>query len=324
MKAFIFGISGQDGAYLARFLLSKGYEVCGGSRDASIGTAGNLHRLGIAGQVKILSTTLSDFRSVLSALDTTAPDEIYNLAGQSSVSLSFDQPVETMQSISLGVQTLLECIRYRRANTRFYNASSSECFGNVGSQRASEETPFYPKSPYGVAKSAAHWQVVNYREAYGLFACNGILFNHESPLRPARFVTRKVIAAVAAIARGSSEKLRLGNTSIQRDWGWAPEYVEAMWRMLQQPTAEDFVIATGETHSLLDFVHTAFRAVGKDPAQHLELDNAMLRPSEILLSLADTAKATRVLQWTAKHKMAGVIDLLLASEMKQAEMDSQA
>ena len=315
MKALIYGVSGQDGSYLAKLLLGKGYEVWGGTRDAFAGSRENLRRLGIADDVRILSTTLTDFRSVLTSLDQAAPDEIYNLAGQSSVSLSFEAPVETLQSISFGVQTLLECVRYRGAKTKFYNASSSECFGNVGQVRAGEETPFRPKSPYGVAKAAAHWQVVNYREAYGLFACNGILFNHESPLRPARFVTRKVIRAVAAIAAGSKEKLRLGNTSIVRDWGWAPEYVDAMWRMLQQPEPRDFVIATGESWSLDAFVQAAFEAAGVDSGGYLETDKGMLRPSEIEYSLADVSRAAEVLGWTAQHKMKDVVRMLLQAEM---------
>jgi GDPmannose 4,6-dehydratase len=314
MRTLIYGISGQDGAYLARFLLEQGYEVWGASRDAHIGKRENLRRLGIAGEVKILSTTLTDFRSVLTSLDTASPDEIYNLAGQSSVSLSFEEPVETMHSISFGTLNLLECIRYRGAKSKFYNASSSECFGDVGRSRANEETPFRPKSPYGVAKAAAHWQVVNYRESYGIFACNGILFNHESPLRPARFVTQKVISAVAAIGRGAKEKLRLGNTEILRDWGWAPEYVQAMWLMLQRSTAEDFVIATGESHSLQEFIEAAFAAIGKDSSEYVEQDNRMLRPAEILCSYADVTKAAKLLGWSAKNKMVDVVRMMLEAD----------
>jgi GDPmannose 4,6-dehydratase len=314
MKALIYGISGQDGAYLAQFLLEQGYEVWGASRDAHIARKENLRRLGIGDEVKILSTTLTDFRSVLTSLDTASPDEIYNLAGQSSVSLSFEEPVETMHSICYGTLNLLECIRYRGAKSKFYNASSSECFGDVGHSMANEETPFRPKSPYGVAKAAAHWQVVNYRESYGIFACNGILFNHESPLRPARFVTQKVISAVAAIGRGALEKLHLGNTDILRDWGWAPEYVQAMWLMLQRSTPDDFVIATGESHSLREFVDAAFAAVGKDSSEYVVLDTRMLRPAEILYSYADVTKAAKLLGWSAKNKMADVVRMMLEAE----------
>ena len=322
MRALIYGISGQDGAYLAEFLLRQGYEVCGASRDAEIARSENLRRLGIAEQVKIYSTTLTDFRSVLISLDKAAPDEIYNLAGQSSVSLSFEQPVETMHSIAHGTLNLLECVRYRNAKCKFYNASSSECFGDVGRSRANEEMPFRPRSPYGVAKSAAHWQVVNYRESYGIFACNGILFNHESPLRPPRFVTRKVISAVAAIARGGKEKLTLGCTSILRDWGWAPEYVQAMWRMLQQPKAEDFVIATGESHSLQEFVDEAFACIGEESAQYVARDERMLRPSEIQYSYADVRKAEKTLGWRAKNKMSDVVRLMFEAELALYEAES--
>jgi GDPmannose 4,6-dehydratase len=219
-----------------------------------------------------------------------------------------------MQSVCFGTLNLLECIRYRGAKSKFYNASSSECFGDVGQTRANEKTSFRPKSPYGVAKAAAHWQVVNYRESYGIFACNGILFNHESPLRPARFVTRKVISAVAAIGMGATMKLKLGNTEILRDWGWAPEYVQAMWLMLQQPEPEDFVIATGESHSLREFVEAAFAVIGKDSSDYVEQDNQMLRPAEILFSYADVAKAANLLRWSAKNKMVDVVRMMLDAE----------
>lgn len=314
MRALIFGISGQDGAYLAQLLLERGYEVWGATRDAHRLDREKLDAVGITHRVKIVSTILTDFRSVLSSLDTVAPDEIYNLAGQSSVSLSFEEPMETMNSMSSGTLHLLECIRYRSAKTKLYNAGSGECFGERGGVAADELTAFRPRSPYGVAKAAAHWLVVNYRESYGIFACNGILFNHESPLRPKRFVTRKVIAAVAAIARGSQEKLHLGNTTIIRDWGWAPEYVHAMWRILQHDTAEDFVIATGESHSLEEFVTSAFACIGRDSAEFVEHDNRMLRPSEIMHSAANPEKAKRLLGWSAKNRMHDVVRLMLEAE----------
>ena len=222
MKALICGIGGQDGAYLAQLLLGKGYEVVGTSRDAMTASFDSLHRLGIFGQVETVSMAINDFRSVLHKLKTFVPDEVYNLAGQSSVGLSFEQPVETMESIAGGTLNLLEAIRFVDHPIRFYNAGSSECFGDTGAEPANELTPFRPRSPYGVAKASAHWMVHNYREAYGLFACTGILFNHESPLRPARFVTQKIVRTAARIAKGSEEKLRLGTIAIQRDWGWAP------------------------------------------------------------------------------------------------------
>ena len=261
--ALICGISGQDGTYLAQLLLEKGYRVIGTSRDAQVTTFGNLIKLGIRDRVEVASMALSDFRSVLQVLARFQPDEVYNLAGQSSVGLSFEQPVETLESISVGTLNLLEGIRFLNRDIRLYNAGSSECFGDTGDTPANEQTPFRPRSPYAVAKAAAFWQVANYREAYGLFACSGILFNHESPLRPERFVTQKIVRAACRIAAGSKERLTLGRLDIQRDWGWAPEYVEAMWKMLQQPQPEDFVIATGETHALQDFVAEAFAAVNR-------------------------------------------------------------
>jgi len=232
-RAFICGISGQDGAYLAQLLLNRGYRVAGSSRDAQISPFANLHRLNLRQEVEVESVALTDFRSVLQALIKVAPDEVYNLAGQSSVGLSFQQPVETMESIGIGTLNLLEAIRFLGKPIKFYNACSGECFGDIP-QAANETTPFRPRGPYAVAKAAAFWEVANYREAYQIFACSGILFNHESPLRPARFVTKKIIGAACRIARGSREKLSLGNITIRRDWGWAPEYVEAMWLMLQQ------------------------------------------------------------------------------------------
>jgi len=256
--ALICGISGQDGAYLAQWLLQQGYVVYGTSRDAQIASFRNLQKLGIYKQVYLESMALNDFRSVLQVISKVEPDEIYNLAGQSSVGLSFQQPMETLESITTGTLNLLETLRFTELPAKFYNAGSSECFGDTNGIAANETTPFHPRSPYAVAKAAAFWAVSNYREAYKLFACSGILFNHESPLRPERFVTRKIVATAVRIAQGSGEKLRLGKVSIRRDWGWAPEYVQAMWLMLQQEQADDFVIATGEDYSLEAFLIAAF------------------------------------------------------------------
>src|SRR5206468_6238826 len=242
-RALICGVSGQDGAYLAQLLLSKGYEVYGTSRDASVRNFDGLVSLGIAEQVQLVSMALNDFRSVLQVLRNVEPDEIYNLAGQSSVGLSFEQPVETMESVAVGTLNLLEAIRFQSKPVKFYNAGSSECYGDLGDMAADETTPFRPRSPYAVAKSAAYWEVANYREAYGLHACSGILFNHESPLRPERFVTKKIVCSACRIRAGRQNAVKLGNLAIQRDWGWAPEYVEAMWRILQQSKADDFVVA---------------------------------------------------------------------------------
>ena len=315
--ALIFGISGQDGSYLAQLLLKKGYTVVGTSRDAQMSSFVNLRKLGIYDQVEVLSASLGDFRSVLQALKYAGPDEIYNLAGQSSVGLSFDQPVETFESIGIGTLNLLESIRFMDNGARLYNASSSECFGNTEGIPATEETPFRPRSPYAVAKAAAFWEVANYREAYGLFACSGILFNHESPLRPERFVTQKIVAAACRIAEGSGEKLRLGNTSVQRDWGWAPEYVEAMWLMLQQDKPEDFIVATGATYALQDLVQEVFACLELDWQDHVELNPDLLRPTDIMVSLANPAKAEQKLGWKARFVMPDVAGMMVAAKRRQ-------
>ena len=244
-KAIICGVSGQDGSYLAQLLLKKGYQVIGTSRDANSQSFENLKKLKILDQVTLLTLSLSDLPSIHKMLLDTNPDEVYNLSGQSSVSVSFEQPLETIKSIVIGTVNLLEAIRLSGQVVKFYSACSSECFGDTNDIMVNEDTPFNPKSPYAVAKSAAFLTVLNYRSVYGLFCCSGILFNHESPLRPEQFVTRKIVTTACRIYRGSKETLKLGDLSIRRDWGWAPEYVEAMWRMLQQEKAEDFVIATG-------------------------------------------------------------------------------
>lgn len=311
--AVICGVTGQDGAYLSEFLLSKGYDVIGTSRDAETARSSNLAHLRIADRVTVVSTTLMDFRSVMQLLTRFKPDELYNLAGQSSVSLSFEQPVETLESIGQGTITLLEAIRFTGQRVRIYNAGSSECFGDSATP-CNELTPFRPRSPYAVAKCTAHWAVANYREAYGLYACTGILFNHESPLRSARFVTRKIVATACRIAAGSNEKLVLGNTSVQRDWGWAPEYVQAMWLMLQQPEPNDYVIATGHTCSLTDFVELAFRQVGLKWQDHVEQDPDLFRPSEIRRGHADPTMAERVLGWKAQVHVNEVVARMIAAE----------
>lgn len=313
-RALICGVSGQDGAYLAQLLLERGYEVFGTSRDAQVSRFAKLQRLGIRGDVRLESMAVTDFRSVLQAIRKTQPDEIYNLAGQSSVGLSFQQPVETLESIALGTLNLLEAIRFVERSIRFYNAGSSECFGETGGTPANETTPFRPRSPYAVAKAAAFWEVANYREAYGLYACSGILYNHESPLRPERFVTRKVVAAACRIAAGSDEVLNLGNVDIERDWGWAPEYVEAMWLMLQQPEPGDFVIATGEVNSLASFVELAFREVGLDWRDHVVLDPGILRPTDLARGVGDPSLAATKLGWSARHRMPDVVRLMVEGE----------
>jgi GDPmannose 4,6-dehydratase len=302
-RALILGISGQDGAYLARLLLRKGYQVHGSSRDVAVSRFESLKRMGLYADLHLHSAVLHDFRSVAQTLRVAKPDEVYNLAGQSSVGLSFSQPVETMESIATASLNLVEALRMFAPGVRLYNAGSSECFGNTGPVKASENTPFQPVSPYGVAKAAAFYTTATYRRAYGLFACSGILYNHESPLRPERYVTRKVTAAAARIAQGSKEKLVLGDLSIERDWGWAEEYVEAMWAMLQQKRPDDFVVATGVRASLRSFVEAAFAAFKLDYRRHVRQEKSLYRPSEIRSNAGDPAKAARVLGWKARLKM---------------------
>ena len=323
-KALICGISGQDGSYLAQFLLSKGYEVYGSSRDAQAASFKNLVRLGIRDQVKVESVSLTDFRSVIQALAKIQPDEVYNLAGQSSVGLSFEQPVETLESMSFGILNLLEAIRFTGRPIRLYNSGSSECFGDTNGLAADENTPFRPRSPYAVAKATAFWEVANYREAYGLFACSGICSNHESPLRAERYVTRKIVAAACRIAAGSKEKLRLGNIQISRDWGWAPEYVAVMWRMLQEERPDDFVIATGETHTLEEFLGLVCSGVNLDWREHVVLDPALMRPSELLVSRSDPRKAQSLLGWKAKFVMKDVIRMMIESERPRVKASKAA
>ncbi|MGB3193574.1 MAG: GDP-mannose 4,6-dehydratase [Limnoraphis sp.] len=314
--ALICGISGQDGAYLADLLLKNGYSVCGTSRDAQMSSFQNLSRLGIREQVKLESMSLTDFRSVLQVLTKVKPNEVYNLAAQSSVGLSFNQPVETLESIATGTLNLLEAIRFTGADIKLYNAGSSECFGNTGELAADENTPFRPRSPYAVAKSAAFWEVANYREAYGLFACSGILFNHESPLRPERFVTQKIITTACRIAQGSTEKLYLGEISVRRDWGWAPEYVEAMYKMLQHDEPDDYVIATGKTSALQDFVVEAFTCVGLNWEDYVETDQSLYRPTDIAVGRANPAKAQEKLGWQAQYKLPDVVRMMVEARQK--------
>ncbi len=307
MKALICGL-GQDGSYLAKLLLEKGYEVIGTSRDAMITSFANLDRLNIRRDVQTVSMAINDFRSVLSVVKRHGPDEIYNLAGQTSVGLSFEQPVEAMESIAEGTLNMLEVIRFVDRPVRFYNAGSSECFGDTEGVTANEQSPFSQRSPYAVAKASAHWLVRNYRESHGLFGCTGILFNHESPLRPERFVTQKIVRAAARIGGGSRKTLKLGNVNIRRDWGWAPEYVEAMWRILKQERPDDFIIATGRTESLEYFVSRTFAFFGLNWRDHVQLEESLFRPSDIGTSSGNPAKAKDQLGWSAKVDVDVVID----------------
>ena len=311
--ALIFGISGQDGSYLANFLLSKDYKVYGSSRDKENSNFNNLEKLGIKNKIQFVTSAVEDFSNVSNIIKESLPDEIYYLAGQSSVALSFKKPAETLNSNILGILNVLEACRLMDKEIRIYYAGSSECFGDTRGLAATEKTPFHSQSPYAVAKTSAFWLVNNYRAAYNLFICTGILFNHESPLRPKSFVTQKIVLTAHRIANGSDEKLELGRLDISRDWGWAPEYVEAMWLMLQKKSSEDFVIATGQTHSLEEFVEEVFTQLGLNWQNHVEINNTLMRPTDIAISKADPSKAMQKLNWKAKYKMREVVQMMIES-----------
>jgi GDPmannose 4,6-dehydratase len=316
-KALIIGITGQDGAYLAQHLLAKGYAVTGSSRDVMASSFGNLNALDIGDQVKLISVSINDFRSVFNAIQSSDPDEIYNLAGQTSVGLSFEQPVEAIESIAIGTLNILEVIRVLGKAVRFYNAGSSECFGDTGTTPADESTPFAPRSPYAVAKSTAKWLINSYRESYGLYACTGILFNHESPLRPERFVTQKIIVGASKIKAGLIQKIQLGNLDICRDWGCAQEYVQAMWLMMQQEMPDDFVIATGRMESLSYFVAKAFEYFDLDWQKYVEINPSFFRPNEIQHSIGNPQRAIELLKWSKPTDIDGVIQKMCAAQAKQ-------
>lgn len=311
--ALICGITGQDGAFLAQLLLKKGYHVHGTSRDVMSADTSRLTRLGVIDNLVLHSMIPDDFRSVFVTLKSCQPDEVYFLAGQTSVGRSFDQPSETMYSITFGLLNLLEAIRQLERPVRLYNASSSECFGDTGERCADESTSFSPCSPYAVAKASANWLLDNYRNAYGIYACNGILYNHESYLRPDRFVTQKIITAARRIAGGSGEELILARLDIRRDWGWAPEYVEAMWRMLQQDQPEDYVIATGEVNSLESFVDEAFRYFDLNWREHVRQSESYIRPTDPMVVAGNPEKAKVKLGWSAKYRMKDVVRAMIES-----------
>ena len=315
-RALVCGISGQDGAYLARHLLGQGYQLWGTSRATPDRALAGLRSLGVVDQVDVRTVDLVDFDAVLNVVASVRPHEIYNLSGQSSVGRSFEAPIETMASIATATGHLLEAVRRVDPSIRYFNAGSGECFGDTKGAAITESTPFNPRSPYAVAKAAAAQLVTVYRESYGLFASTALLFNHESPLRPEGFVTMKVVAAAHRIAEGSDEKLRLGNIDIRRDWGWAPEYVDAMWRILQCERPDDFVIATGVSQSLRDFVETVFSEAGLDWRDHVISDPNLLRPFDPLEVNARPAKAESVLNWRASCVGADVARRLLAARRK--------
>jgi GDPmannose 4,6-dehydratase len=314
-KALITGITGQDGSYLAELLLEKGYEVFGMTRRAS---TENVERIGhLTDRITLIQGDLLDPHSLVSALRTSEPAEVYNLAAQSFVPTSWNQPVLTAEFTAVGVTRLLEAIRTVDPNIRVYQASSSEMYGKVREVPQNEETPFYPRSPYGVAKAYGHYITVNYRESYGLYAVSGILFNHESPRRGREFVTRKISDGVARIKLGMAEDLRLGNLDAERDWGFAGDYVEAMWQMLQQPEPGDYVVATGETHSVREFAEIAFAHAGLDWQQHVKSDPEFMRPAEVDQLVGDPARAKRELGWEPKHSFRDLVEMMVDADLER-------
>lgn len=316
-SALITGITGQDGSYLAELLLEKGYRVCGLVRRSS---TLNFERIWhIQDRIELLSGDLTDQSSLLSALEQANPTEVYNLAAQSFVQTSWTQPVLTGDVTGLGVIRILDAIRAFDPTIRFYQASSSEMFGKVQEVPQRENTPFYPRSPYGVAKVFGHWASINYRESYGMFAVGGILFNHESPRRGLEFVTRKVSDAAARIKLGIQSELRLGNLDAQRDWGFAGDYVRAMWMMLQQDSPEDFVVATGETHSVRELVETAFRYVDLDWKAHVVQDPRFIRPAEVDLLIGDASKARSVLTWEPEVPFAELVHMMVDADLARVK-----
>ncbi|MEM3154433.1 MAG: GDP-mannose 4,6-dehydratase [Candidatus Woesearchaeota archaeon] len=319
MKALITGITGQDGSYLAELLLSKGYEVYGLIRRSSVPNTMRIAHL----PIKLMHGDLSDGHALSQIIREVKPDEIYNLAAQSHVRISFDIPEYTADTTGVGVLRMLEAIRNEHPKTKFYQAGSSEQYGRVLSIPQTEETPFNPRSPYACAKVFAHQTAKMYRDAYGLFVCNGILFNHESPRRGENFVTRKITKAVARIALGKQKELALGNLDAKRDWGYAPEYVEAMWRMLQHHTPDDYVIATGETHSVREFAEEAFSAAGLNWRDHVKIDTQLYRPAEVDHLTGDYSKAKRVLGWQPKTTFKQLIKIMVEADLAAEKTNPQ-
>jgi GDPmannose 4,6-dehydratase len=320
--ALITGITGQDGSYLAEFLLTKGYKVYGMVRRASSEKFERIAHL--TGQVELIQGDLLDQSSLISIIQKCKPQEIYNLAAQSFVPTSWSQPVLTAEFTAIGVTKMLEAIRVVDPSIRFYQASSSEMYGKVLQVPQTEDTPFYPRSPYGVAKVYGHYITVNYRESYNLFAVSGILFNHESPRRGLEFVTRKVTDGVARIKLGLSTELKLGNLDAKRDWGFAGDYIKAMWLMLQQPTPDDYVIATGETHTVRELVEVAFERAGLDWQKHVKLDPAFIRPAEVDLLIGDPAKAQKQLGWKPEVSFKQLVHMMVDSDIERLSGERSA
>ncbi|HEY7902162.1 MAG TPA: GDP-mannose 4,6-dehydratase [Casimicrobiaceae bacterium] len=321
-RAFVTGVTGQDGAYLSQLLLDKGYAVTGLVARRATETDWRLRELGVIDRLQLIRGDMTDLQSLCAALETAKPDEIYNLAAQSFVGVSWSQPQQTTQVNAIGTLNVLDATRRMCPGARFYQASTSEMFGLVQTTNQDESTPFYPRSPYGVAKLAAHWFTVNYRESYGLHASCGILFNHESPLRGIEFVTRKVTDAVARIKLGRQKELRLGNIDARRDWGYALDYVDAMWRMLQQPKPDDYVIATGTTTTVREMCRIAFECVGLDYQSHVIVDPALFRPAEVDVLLGNPAKARRVLGWSPRTPLAELIPMMVDADLRRVARES--
>lgn len=317
--ALVTGVTGQDGAYLSRLLLEKGYKVVAGERRSSFRHRGRLKALGIESDLDWINLDLADYGNIIQTIECHKPDEVYNLAAQSFVGVSFEQPEMTGDISGLGVTRLLEAIKVVDREIKFYQASTSEMFGMVRQVPQSEKTPFYPRSPYGAAKVYGHWMTVNYRESYDIFACSGILFNHESPLRGEEFVTRKITKTVAEIVNGNATELRLGNLDAKRDWGYAKEYVEGMHLMLQQDEPDDFVLATGETHTVGEFVEAAFNSVNLNWQDYVKIDEKFMRPAEVDLLIGDPSKANQKLGWSAKTKFADLVALMVEHDLEKTK-----
>lgn len=339
-KALITGIRGQDGAYLADLLIKKGCKVYGADRRSGDSSLWRMKELGIGGEIEHVYMDLLEFSNIFEVIKKIRPDEIYNLGAQSFVQASFDQPIFTGEVDGIGVARVLEAVRLVDPKIKFYQASTSEMFGKVQQIPQTEKTPFYPRSPYGVAKLYAHWMTVNYRESYGLFACSGILFNHESPFRGLEFITRKITDGIARIKYGLQDKVVVGNMDSKRDWGYAKEYVEGMWRMLQQKKADDYVLATNETHTIRELIEYSFSHIGVNIAWKgkgmsekgvdgktgktlVEVSDKFYRPAEVELLLGDPAKAKKTLGWEPKTKFKGLVDLMVEADLKRVFREMQ-
>ncbi|MCX7773624.1 MAG: GDP-mannose 4,6-dehydratase [Clostridia bacterium] len=320
-RQLITGITGQDGAYLSKLLLEKGYKVYGLIARRSTSTTWRLEFLNIQNDVELIEGDLADVSSLIRAVKIAQPDEVYNLGAQSFVGTSWEQPILTAQVTGVGVVNLLEAIRLVNPQIRFYQASTSEMFGLIQESMQSEKTPFYPRSPYGVAKLYGHWITVNYRESFNMYACSGILFNHESPLRGIEFVTRKVTDAVARIKLGKQDKLHLGNIDAKRDWGFAGDYVEAMWLMLQQEKADDYVVATGKTTTVRDMCKIAFEYVGMNYEEHIVIDPKFYRPAEVDILLGNPQKANEQLGWEAKTSLQELIHMMVDADLDRVKKE---